>query len=194
MKKIIIVSLFFLTVLNFNIRAQEVTSQEKFGNTINIGIGIGGYSGYYMSVRHLMPVYHIDFEYTITKNLTLAPFVSLYTYTKGYYRYASCNLDIPKQYYTCRETAMPVGAKGTFYFDKLLNSGSKWDFYLAGSIGITITNSKWSSGYDGDVNYFARNKPLFLDAHVGTEYHISKTFGITLDISTGAVTLGLAIH
>lgn len=194
MKTLIIISIFFLSFIQIDVNAQEVTTSGKFGQTLNVGVGVGGYSGYYSYVGHAMPVYHMDYEYTVAKNFTLAPFANLYTYTNGYYRFASCNHDIPQQYFTYHETVLPVGAKGTFYFDKLLRAGSRWDFYAAASVGLAIIHSKWSTGYDGDMGYFHSTNPLFLDAHIGTEYHMSKTLGITLDISSGVATIGLAIH
>jgi len=194
MKKLIIVAVFFSSLLYFNSSAQNITSPEKFGNTINIGVGIGGYSGYYGYVGHAMPVFHIDKEYAIAKNFTLAPFLNLYRYSNGYFRSTSCDQTLPLKYFTYNETVIPVGAKGTFYFDKLLNAGSRWDFSASGSIGIAIINSSWTSGYDGEMDYFHTSNPLFLDAHVGTEYHISKTIGVFLDFSSGVSTVGLAIH
>jgi len=194
MKKIIIVAVFSLSLLYFNCSAQNIASLEKFGGTLNIGTGIGGYSGYYGYIGHAMPVFHIDYESDMVKNFTLAPFVNLYTYSNGYYRSISCNPDIPKEYFTYHETVIPVGAKGTYYFDKLLNAGSKWDFSVSGSLGIAIINSSWTSGYDGETTYFHSSNPLFLDVHVGTEYHMNKTLGIFVDISSGVSTIGLAIH
>ncbi|MGD0712136.1 MAG: hypothetical protein ABR968_13265, partial [Bacteroidales bacterium] len=90
MKKSIIISLFFLSVLSSNIYAQEVTPSENHGKTLNIGIGDGGYSGYYKYVGHSMPVFHIDYEYTVARNFTLAPFISYYTYTNNYYWGIEC--------------------------------------------------------------------------------------------------------
>jgi hypothetical protein len=194
MKKIIIVAVFSLSLLYINSSAQNITSSEKFGKTINVGVGIGGYSGYYGYVGHAMPVFHIDYENDITKNFTLAPFLSLYTYSNGYYRSTSCDQTLPLKYFTYHETVIPIGAKGTFYFDKLLNAGSRWDFSASGSIGIAIINSSWTNGYDGEMNYFHSSNPLFLDAHIGTEYHINKTIGVFLDISSGVSTVGIAIH
>jgi len=195
MKKIIIISLIFLSTLRFNISAQEVTSFGTHGNTLNIGIGVGGYGGYYGYVGHSMPVYHIDYEYNVTKNFTLAPFISFYTYKKGRMDGVTCDQEFyPIKYYNYHETVIPAGLKGKFYFDKLLDMGSKWDLYLAGSLGIAIVNSKWDSGYYGDRFYFHSTSPLFLDAHIGTEYHVSSKLGIFLDISTGVSTIGVAIH
>jgi hypothetical protein len=44
-KNTFIASLFLLVILSFNISAQRATSTEKFGKTLNQGLGIGGYYG-----------------------------------------------------------------------------------------------------------------------------------------------------
>ena len=191
MKKTLIITLFFATILSSNIYAQETNGTEKFGKTLNLGLGIGGYSGYYGYVGRMMPVLHADYEFDVAKSFTLAPFVSFYTYSRSYYW---GNNNYPYEYYSYRETVIPVGVKGTYYFDKLLKANSKWDFYLAGSLGFSIVNSNWENGYYGDKNYYHNPSSLFLDAHIGAEYHMSKRLGFFLDLSSGVSTIGIAIH
>ncbi|MFA6924812.1 MAG: hypothetical protein WC223_11240 [Bacteroidales bacterium] len=193
MKKLIIISLFFLSVLSFNISAQEATSTEKFGNTLNLGLGIGGYSGYYGYIGHSLPVFHADYEFGVANNFTLAPFINFYSYSNRYY-WGNNHDNYPYKYYYYHETVIPIGAKGTYYFDKLLNANSKWDFYLAGSLGFAIVSSRWDNGYYGDRNYYHNANPLFLDIHIGTEYHLNNSLGLFLDLSSGVSTIGLAIH
>jgi hypothetical protein len=193
MKKLIIVSLFFLMGLSSTISAQEVTSSVNHGNTLNIGSGVGGYGGYYGYVSHAMPVLSLNYENSIAKNFTLAPFISFYTYSNSKNWGVACDQEYyPFKNYSYHETVIPVGVKGKFYFNTLLNTGSRWDLYVAGSVGIAIVNAKWESGYMGPRNYFHSTNPLFLDAHIGTEYHVSPKFGAFLDISTGVATFGLA--
>ena len=74
MKKTFIITLIFLSILSFNISAQQTTTTytlqlllqfffgKNLGNTLNLGLGIGGYSGYYGYVGHSMPVLHVDYE------------------------------------------------------------------------------------------------------------------------------------
>ena len=172
-----------LTTLSFN-----SFSQEKFGSTLNLGVGVGGNYGYYRYAGRSFPVLHIDYEFPVAKNFTLAPFVNFYSYTNDYY------WEKEKRYYAYKESAVQLGGKATYYFDELLQAGPKWDFYLAGSLGFTIINSRWEDGYYGDRNVYSRTSPLYLDLHIGTEYHFNKRVGMFLDISTGVNTLGIAIH
>jgi len=179
MKTKILAALFLLTILGTNLSAQETTSPERFGNTLNVGLGLG----YYGYVGHSIPVVHLNYEFNIANNFTLAPFVSLYSYRRA-----------NKYGYYYHETVIPIGAKGTYYFDQLLNAGSKWDFYAAGSLGFAIVNSRWDEGYYDEENEYRRSTPLYLDIHAGAEYHINNRIGVFLDLSTGVSTVGLAIH
>src|SRR6478752_460009 len=181
MKKIILL-LAILTTLQF-----ASSAQEQYGKTLNLGLGVG----YYGYVGHSVPVFHLDFEFDVAKNFTLAPFISFSHFSNEYYW---GNNNHPAQYYTYSQTIIPIGVKGTYYFDELLQAGSKWDFYLGGSLGFAIVNSRWDNGYDGDRDYYRRGNPLFLNLHIGTEYHFNDRIGAFLDLSTGVSTIGIAIH
>jgi hypothetical protein len=164
---------------------------EKYGKTLNLGLGIGGYAGYYGYANQLLPVFNINYEFDIAKNFTLAPSVSFYSFTNKHYW---GNNNHPYAEYTYRETVIPIAIKGSYYFDDMLKAGTKWDFYLAGSLGASIVNRNWSDGYEGDKNYYHGGGALFFDAHLGTEYHFNNRIGAFLDLSTGVSTIGLAIH
>ncbi len=191
MKKQILFSLFLFTALSFNAVAQDKDYTEQYGHTLNVGVGIGGYAGYYGYIGHTLPVIHLDYEFDVARSFTLAPFIDYYSFTDEYYWGDKNN---PYQYYAYHETVVPIGVKGTYYFDRLLHAGPAWDFYLAGSLGFAIVSSSWQDGYYGDRNYYQAPSPLFLDLHIGTEYHISRKLGVFLDLSTGVSTIGLAIH
>ena len=182
-----------LIVLISFISAFSLTSNgyEKYGSTFNIGIGIGGYSGYYGYVGRSIPVIHIDYEFDVANNFTLAPFLNFYTFSNSYY-YGNNNT--PYANYTYTETDIPIGLKGTYYFDDLIGAGAHWDFYAAGSLGYSIVHQSWANGYTGDKNYYKAPGSLFLDFHIGTEYHISHRTGLFLDLSTGVSTIGLSFH
>jgi hypothetical protein len=186
MERIIVFTMLLNSFISFNAFAQE-----KYGKTLNLGLGIGGSVGYYSYVHKSLPVININYEFDIVKNLTIAPFISITTYTNNYFW---GNANNPGRYYTFRETIIPIGAKGAYYFDDLLKANKHWDFYLAGSLGIVFANQNWDNNYNGDKKYFPRGNDWFLDVHVGTEYHFNNKIGAFLDLSTGVSTLGLAIH
>jgi hypothetical protein len=179
MKKATLIIALFLVTLGSTLSAQSKYQYgERYGRTLNLGLGIGGYSGYYGYIGHTLPVLNINYEFDVARNFTLAPFVTLYSYTDGNYR----------------ETVTPIGAKGTLYLDQLLRAGSHWDFYIAGSLGVAIVNTTWDANYNGDRTYYHSVDPLYLDLHLGTEYHFSNHIGAFLDLSTGVSTVGIAIH
>ncbi|MEI6061775.1 MAG: hypothetical protein WCR72_13805 [Bacteroidota bacterium] len=178
MKTKIFTLLLLLTISGVSLFAQKVHYSERHGNTLNLGLGVGGYAGYYGYVGHSLPVFNINYEFDVARNFTLAPFATLYSYRADYYR----------------ETVIPVGVKGSWYLDQILRADSDWDFYLAGSLGFAIVSTYWDNSYTGDRTYYSRSNPLFLDLHAGAEYHLSSRAGLFLDLSTGVSTIGLAIH
>jgi len=191
MKKLIFASLFLFTLSGTKLSAQETSAElpyaEKYGKTLNIGAGFG----YYGYIGHTMPVGHLNFEFDVAKNFTLAPFITYFSYNNYYYwgndKYAYRD-------YAYRTTVIPVGVKGTYYFDQLLRAGSKWDFYLAASLGFAIRKTTWESGYYGETAVHRGSSGLYMDGHIGTEYHLNNTAGLFVDLSSGISTIGLALH
>ena len=172
-----------LLIENF-VSAQGIEgSIEKYGRTLNLGLGVG----YYGYIGHSIPVLHSDYELDVAKSFTLAPFVSFYSIIDNYQ-----TQNIKKYYY--HETVIPVGVKATYYFDDLLQAGSNWDFYMSGSAGFAFIYSYWDDGYAGDRGIFRNANPLFLDLHAGIEYHFNKRLGMFFDLSSGVSTIGIAIH
>ncbi len=186
MKILIAIAIILLSASHFSSYAQET-----FGRTLNLGLGVGGYSGYYGHVGRSLPVFHVDYEFDVAKDFTVAPFISFYSFSNDYYW---GNSNKPFKNYSYHETVIPIGAKGTYYFDDLLNATSKWDFYLAGSLGFAIVSSSWDDGYNGDRNYYKSPSSIFLDIHIGSEYHFNKKVGAYLDLSSGVSTIGVAFH
>lgn len=179
MKKIAIILSLVLLTLGTSLSAQRNSyNNNEYGHTLNLGLGIGGYSGYYGYIGHTLPVFNINYEFGVGRNFTLAPFLTLYSYSEPNYS----------------ELVTPIGVKGTLYLDQLLHAGPSWDFYVAGSLGISLVTTSWDVNYPGDRSYYREVSPLYLDLHLGTEYHISRNIGIFLDLSTGVSTVGIAIH
>jgi hypothetical protein len=186
MKKFITLSILFLSFICF-----DGYSQEIYSRTLNLGLGVGGYSGYYRYAKRSLPVFSLNYELGVAKDFTLAPFISVYTFTDEFYW---GNKNYPDRYYTYRETVIPIGVKGTYYFDDILNANDLWDFYLAGSLGFAFVNSNWDEGYYGDEKHYHKGSSVFLDLHVGAEYHFTDRIGAFLDLSSGVSTIGIAVH
>jgi hypothetical protein len=190
-----LLNLLILLALSNHIFAQKDTkiAGEKFGDALNLGVGIG-YSGNRGNTGAALMV---NYEFDVAPYFTLAPFVGFYTYSNTFYW---GNKNYPYRDYTYKETSIPLGVKGAYYFDKILNAGPKWDFYLGASLGFVIRTVSWENGYYGDKYGYYNNRgfrgssPLYLNLHVGTEVHLSQKLGLFLDLSTGMSALGLAIH
>src|ERR1035438_7485163 len=67
--KRIIITVLFLTTLQCT-----VSAQESFGNTLNLGVGVG----YYGYAGVTLPVFHANYEIDVIKDFTLAPFVTYF--------------------------------------------------------------------------------------------------------------------
>jgi hypothetical protein len=183
MKKRILTLALLSIFLTFgaNLSAQNKNYSENHGGALNLGLGIGGYGGYYGYYGRTLSVFSLNYEFDVANNFTLAPFITFVSY----HDYSNN--------YGYRESVIPIGVKGSYYFDEILNANSNWDFYLAGSLGFSIVKTSWDDGYQGNNDLRTAN-PLFLDLHIGTEYHLSNRVGLFLDLSTGVSTVGLAIH
>ncbi|HNP17180.1 MAG TPA: hypothetical protein PKL31_01995 [Fulvivirga sp.] len=166
-------------------------SQEHYGKTLNMGVGVAGYSGYYRYAGKTIPVFNINYEIDVVKNLTLAPFASIYAFKDDYYWGNNNN---PDRYYTYSEVVVPIGIKSYYYFDDLINATSDWDIYAGASLGFAIVNSTWDTGYQGNKNHFNKGSQVFLDVHVGATYHFNKRMGAYLDLSSGVSTIGLQFN
>ncbi len=171
--------LLFLFVIPFSITGN---SQESFGKTANIGLGIGHRNIY----RASFPIVHFNYEFDVAKNFTLAPFVTLIHYR--YYNNWKGNK------YKYNSWTIPVGLRGSYYFDELFNLDSKFDIYGGGSVGFNIFRGRWDDDdYDGP-DYNTGFSQLYLDLNIGAEFHINEKLGLILDLSTGISTFGIAIH
>ncbi len=179
MKKILLLT-FIVTALVGSLR-----SQEDHGRALNIGVGVGYYG--------IAPALNVNYEFDLFRNFTLAPFVTVMTHRN--YRYWGDN-NYPYRNYYYRETIIPVGAKGSYYFDELFNANDRWDFYAAASLGVAFRTVRWENAYYGgeDVTVRRYSSPLYGDLHIGAEYHLTGSTGLFLDLSTGMSTLGLGFH
>ncbi len=191
MKKSLFIIALFLTLINFNASAQKDgnTTAEQFGNTLNIGVG-AGYRGYYGYGGRPWSALILNYEFSIGRNFTLAPFVGISTYSDHYYWGNKYN---PYRNYTYRETSLQLGVKGVYYFDELLRAGEKWDFYAGLSIGFETSTTTWDYAYYGDEYVSRTVSPLYISGHIGARYHATQRVGIFLDLSSSYSSLGLSV-
>lgn len=178
---------YILTLFAALMISAGIKAQERFGNTLNAGLGIGYYGYYYAA-----PAINVNYEFDVFRNFTLAPFIGMSTYRN--YRYWGDGPYHPYRDYYYRETIIPIGVKGSYYFDELLKANEKWDFYAALSLGVTFRTVHWENGYYGDRVTGSYSSPLYANLHIGTEYHFTSKVGMFLDLSTGMSTLGVGFH
>ena len=177
----------FLTV-GFLVGVVALQAQEKFGNRLNLSVGTSYGNGYYYG--HSFPLM-LNYEFDVARNFTLAPFISFYTYS-NYYITQNPRKNFYAYQYNYRTVVVPVGVKGSYYFDELLNAGEKWDFYAAVSLGFAFRSTTWEDGYVvKDVPY--TESGIYLNFHAGAEYHFTEKIGMFLDLSSGSSNIGMSI-
>ena len=160
---------------------------EQYGNTLNLGIG----EGYYSYTGYIVTALHADYEFRIAHNFTLAPFIELFSFHDQVYWGDPQN---NYRYYHYHEVDVPMGAKCTYYLDEALNLNKNWDLYVAASLGLTMRTITWQEGDNAPSSFANGEGPMFLELHVGGEYHINNRLGVYLDLSTRVSTIGLSIH
>ena len=77
--------LLFTGLFQINVQAQKNNNNLEKYSAVNIGVGIGGYAGYYRYTNQNIPVLHLDVEFDVAKSFTLAPFINFYTFGRTYY-------------------------------------------------------------------------------------------------------------
>lgn len=186
-KKTLLIATVLFSMIGISAKAQKYGSQpaEKFGRTLNVGVGLVPYR----NTAAALPAALINYEIDIARNITLAPFIGIYTHADNYYW---GNKNYPYRNYTYREIAMPAGIKVVYYFDELLRANSKWDFYAGASLGFVFRSTVWDANYYGDKNAVSNITPLYAAPHVGARCHLNQKVGIYLDLSTGLSTFGFS--
>lgn len=205
MKKILLLTIFLMgTLYSFaglryshkqsKIFSQQSSSSTSYGNTLNVGVGFG-YGKY-----HGIPLL-INYEFDVVNSFTLAPFIGIgsTSYDGGWYDDGYWNNNNNKwvsdlKRYSYRETYIPIGVKGTYYFDELLGTIDEIDIYAAASLGFTYWY--YSSTYDGfkKEDHNSGTSALYILLHLGVEYHFNDQIGAFLDASTGMSTLGVSFR
>jgi len=177
-----------LVLFSLNSSALKGHIPESYGKALNINTGIG----YLSYIGNSRPVFHADFEFDMAENFTIAPFINLCSNNKIYYwrNKNSHNLF----YCNYMETTVPMGVKGTYYFDQLLGARSDWDFYAAGSLVFAMVDSSFQMKYFGEKNVYHSANPCYFYVHIGAEYHMNNRTGLFLDLSSGVSAFGFAIQ
>jgi hypothetical protein len=186
-KKTLLIATVLFSMIGISVKAQKYGSQpaEKFGRTLNVGVGLVPYR----NTAVVMPGAVLNFEIDIARNITLAPFIGIYTRSNNYY-WGDKNYAYKK--YNYREIAVPTGIKVVYYFDELLRANSKWDFYAGASLGFVFHSTIWDANYYGDKNAVSNISALYAAPHIGARCHLNQKVGIYLDLSTALSTFGFS--
>jgi hypothetical protein len=181
--RLVATAILLLSAINGYSQVNRPSSGEYYGNTLNLGLGLP-----YVHDWGRVPYFTANYEFNVSKNITIAPFI-------GYLSFRSeTGYPWNGNYFHYRQTVVPIGAKGTFYFDRLLRLSSRWDIYAALSAGYIYSHEVWDAGFYGNKEVAASISNLYLDLHIGAEYHINRRTGLFLDLSRNVSTFGVALH
>jgi len=140
---------------------------------LNGGIGLASYWGGGIPIG-------VSFETTIAENLSVGGSVDYSRYGRNYGGYKwSYNF-------------IYAGARGSYHFGELLETGSKFDPYAGLSLGFRMATYKDNSGYTSDY-YSPYNNGLYLGLHVGGRYYFTEKVGGFAEVGYGVTALRLGI-
>jgi hypothetical protein len=165
----------------------EDDNYEEYGGSLNVGLGLG----YYSYIAGAFPMVHVNYEFDVARNITLAPFMTVYSY-RNYVVWGTS--DFPSRSYYFKRTVIPVGIKGSYYFDELLNAGNKWDFYGGASLGFTLAKVTWEPDYYGLRTITRGIDPLYINLHAGTKYHLNNNSAVFFELSPAMSSLGVTLY
>lgn len=149
---------------------------EKGNNLLNIGVGLSSY--YYGN-----PI-GASFEVGVDKDISVGGQIDYNSGNYGDYYYNSSRW---------RYTAMYIGARGSYHFNRILNLNTqKADLYAG--LGLGYRSFRWS-----DANYgsgYDYQSGLFLNYFIGGRYYFSNKVGAFVELGyTGLSSsrIGLAV-
>ncbi len=144
---------------------QTTSAQERELHGSALNLGVG------IGARQAA-VYHINYEFDVVPSFTIAPSASFYGYTKF----------------------VPIGVKGSFYFDDVLNLDREWDLYVGATAAMGIVSDEWNNQAYRDMYRFRGANNLFFDVHLGAEYQVTPRAGMFIDLASNAATIGIVLR
>lgn len=141
-KQLLFIALFGLFALA--VKGQSKSSFNKGDNLFNIGVGIGSpfFGSGYSSSLPVNP--SVSYERGVSDAISVGGQVS----------YASSKYDGGYNY-TFKESAIYIGARGSYHFNQLLNINPKFDLYGGASLGyVTVSISDNQSTITGTASGF----------------------------------------
>lgn len=171
MKKIF--AAFVLTLLL--VSSQSFAQYQKGDKLLNAGIGLGAYYGGGIPIG-------ASLEFGITDQISVGPQIDYYSW--GY------NFGLGYRY---RYTFIPIGVRGSYHLNEVLNLGNeKLDLYAGAGLGYYISSYSDNTGYTGvyDNAYGGR---VFLNIHAGGRYYFKPNLGGFAELGYGVSTLKVGV-
>jgi len=165
-----------LFVLAFMLVSVQSFAQYKKGDKLlNAGIGLGAYYGGGIPLG-------ASFEVGVTDEISVGAQADFYTWGYNFgggYRY--------------RYTFLPIGVRGSYHVNELLNLGvDNLDLYGGLSLGYYISSYRDNSGYSGFYDNAYGNR-VFLGVHIGGRYYFKPNLGAFAEVGYGVAPLKIGV-
>jgi len=159
--------------------AQSKSSFTKGNNLFNVGVGIGSpfFGSGYESSLPVNP--SISYERGVSDAISVG----------GQLSYASAKYDAGFNY-TFKESAIYIGARGSYHFNELLKLSPKFDLYGGTSLGyVTVSVSDNQGSFTGTASGFG------FGLYAGAKYYFGSSTAIYSELgyeSLSFLNLGIA--
>ena len=169
MKKFLFTIAFAAVIHSFGMAQSSSSVFNNGDNLLNIGIGVGSPffgSGYSASIP-VNPT--ITYEKGVTDAISVG---ATFSYASSKYTYSDFTSD-----YTLKESAIYIGARGSYHFNQLINLDNNLDLYGGASLGYVIVSVSDNQG-DSAAAASAAGFGLF----AGAKYFFAPTTGIYAEL------------
>ncbi|KAA9354811.1 MULTISPECIES: hypothetical protein [Larkinella] len=150
---------------------QSFAQYQKGDKLLNAGIGLGAYYGGGIPLG-------ASFEVGVTDEISVGAQVDFYTWSySSYWRY----------------TFVPIGVRGSYHVNELLNLGNdKLDLYAGVGIGYRISSYKYD-GPGGSIYSDSYGSGAFFNLHLGGRYYFKPNIGAFAEVGYGVAPLKLGV-
>lgn len=142
MKRNLLLTVLLVIAVSSAAMAQS-SSFNKGDNLFNAGIGLGSpfFGAGYSSTIPVNPT--VSFEKGITDAISVG---GIFSYASSKYKYSVLGSD-----YSFKESAIFIGARGSYHFNSLLELNPNIDLYGGASLGYVIVSVSNNQGYTGSA-------------------------------------------
>lgn len=172
-KQLLLATVFMLSAIT-GMAQSKSSSFNKGDNLLNIGVGIGSpfFGSGYSSSLPVNPT--ISYERGVSNAISVG----------GQLSYASSKYEGFNNSYSFKESAIYIGARGSYHFNELLQLNPKFDLYGGASLGyVTVSISDNQSTYEGAAS------SLGFGLFAGGKYYLKSSTALYAELGYQSLSL-----